>query len=128
MQRACSNPCLNFYTLENINMSHSNSDQYKSCIEACYKCATACETCLHEMLGKQSHNDCPACCYECLESCLQCMRALIRDSSFAAQYCALCADICNWCAEQCSSHNMEHCQKCAQACHDCAEECLKIAA
>lgn len=95
----------------------------QECIDACLKCATACEVCLHEMIGESLDNDCPYCCRECTDICLLCAQAMARDSRFAGEICKLCADICTWCAEQCGQHDHDHCQACAKACRECAESC-----
>jgi hypothetical protein len=99
-----------------------------TCIEACQRCALDCENCLSEMMGKPSDNDCPACCRECIETCILCTQAMARQSRFADQYCGICADVCDWCAEQCGEHDHDHCQKCAESCRACAEACREMAA
>ena len=99
----------------------------QSSLDACQKCATACEACLHAMINEQSDNDCPHCCRECLDICLLCAQALARESKFSSQICQLCAEICHWCASQCEAHDHDHCQECAQACQRCATECRAMA-
>ena len=78
------------------------------------------------MTGKTSSNDCPACCIECAAIARLCSDAIARHSPFAKQLCALCADICDWCAKECDAHEMGHCKSCAEACRRCAEACRKI--
>lgn len=102
--------------------------QTLSCIEACQHCAQDCETCLSEMLGKPSHNDCPRCCRECINICKLCAHAIAAESRFRAEYCRLCANICVWCAEQCEDHEHDHCKRCAESCRTCAEACRVMAA
>ena len=46
----------------------------------------------------------------------------------AAGTCALCAQVCEWCVEQCGVHSHDHCRRCAESCRVCAAECRKIAA
>ncbi|MEJ1222499.1 four-helix bundle copper-binding protein [Sediminicola sp. 1XM1-17] len=53
---------------------------------------------------------------------------MVADSSFAKQYCQLCADVCEWCASQCDEHKNKYCKLCAESCRRCMEECRKIAA
>jgi len=48
-------------------------------------------------------------------------------SEFAPQLCALCADVCRACAEECSRHDMDHCQQCAEACRRCEQACSDMA-
>lgn len=102
--------------------------KYLDCIEACQRCLVDCQNCLSIMATEQSDNDCPRCCMECIDSCLVCIKSMAADSRFAGRYAAICADICDWCAEQCEAHDHDHCQRCAESCRKCAEECRKIAA
>lgn len=101
---------------------------HQACIDACYRCAAACEHCLAQMIGEKSDNDCPHCCRECLAICLLCAQSLAHEGKFHQEICRLCANICDWCAEQCEAHDHDHCQACARACRECAEECRKVAA
>jgi len=73
--------------------------EYQSCIEACLKCAAICYTSAQLMsLGSERAKD----------------------------ICAMCAEICKACGEECSKHHNEHCQECAHACKQCAEECRRM--
>ena len=102
--------------------------QYEDCIRECKACAVRCWHCLSEMATKESKNDCPRCCAECSEICIATARAMAQGSSYVPDFCALCAKICDWCAEQCEAHDHDHCKKCAEACRACAEQCRKHAA
>ncbi|WP_417848633.1 four-helix bundle copper-binding protein [Thalassoglobus sp.] len=79
------------------------------------------------MLDEQSDNDCPRCCRECIDLCLLCAQAIARNSRFSEEICKLCADACEWCAEQCGAHDHDHCQKCAEACRACVKSCRSMA-
>ena len=96
---------------------------YTAAIEACQACAVACTDCLAQMAGKKSHNDCPRCCLECAELCRITATLMVAQSRFAGRVAAICAEACNWCAEQCSEHEHEHCKRCAEACTECAQQC-----
>ncbi|MGE3182190.1 MAG: four-helix bundle copper-binding protein [Phycisphaerae bacterium] len=109
-------------------MGVDNVKNYASCIQACQACATDCENCLHQMLNKESDNDCPACCRTCLDICILCAQESARNGRFIAEICQLCEKICTWCAEQCEAHDHDHCRECAKSCRACAEECRKVAA
>lgn len=104
-----------------------NNETIRACIEACFVCARDCEICLNAMMGMESHNDCPKCCRECVVTCITCALGMSRESRFWRNYCALCAEACQWCAEQCGDHKHDHCQKCAESCRKCAELCQKVA-
>ena len=101
-------------------MSHHLTPAVRDCIAACNDCATECGNCFTHMVGKDSMNDCPACCIECAAICRLAADAMARNSPFYKEVCALCAKVCEWCAEQCGAHPMEHCQTCAEACRRCA--------
>ena len=51
----------------------------RECIEACQRCAIACEQCLNAMIGMDSDNECPRCCRECIDLCLLCAQAMARE-------------------------------------------------
>lgn len=64
---------------------------------------------------------------DCAQICALASAAMARGSAHAKAICALCADICQSCADECAKHDMGHCQECAKACHQCAQECRKMA-
>ncbi len=103
------------------------TDAKTACLEACQQCALDCEACHAAMMSEASDNACPACCYECIKTCNLCVSAIASGSHFLEKYCALCAEACRWCADQCGQHDHDHCQKCAQSCRDCAEACEAMA-
>lgn len=100
---------------------------YEECIKACQECLIDCKNCLIQMAGKESMNDYPTCCILCMETCNACISHLLANSPFTKEYCQLCSEICEWCAEQCGQHPHEHCAKCAESCTICAEACRKMA-
>lgn len=100
----------------------------ESCIKACQQCFIDCQICLARMAGKQSDNDCPNCCMQCMEACLICIKFLVGGTKFTKEYCLLCAEVCEWCAEQCQQHEHDHCKVCAASCLTCAHECREYAA
>jgi len=65
---------------------------------------------------------------ECATACYAAAQLMSLGSDRADEYCRLCVDLCEACAEECGRHKNEHCQECAQACRDCAEECLHMVA
>ena len=54
------------------------------------------------MAGMKSMNDCPICGVQCIDACLVSIKMMAADSNYAVQYAKFCADICDWCAEQCA--------------------------
>ena len=103
---------------------------YNACIEACNACAVACNhcaiSCLHETDVKMMAK-CIALDIDCAQICALAAAAMARGSVHAKAICALCADICQSCGDECAKHDMAHCQECAKACHQCAQECRKMA-
>jgi hypothetical protein len=99
---------------------------YKEGIEACLKCIRDCEYCIIQMAGMDSKNDCPLCCVLCIESCSSALKFLMAEHKLVKDYCGLCAEVCQWCAEQCGQIDHEHCEECANSCVKCMEECRKI--
>ena len=102
---------------------------YDACIEACNACAVACNhcatSCLHES-DIQMMAKCIALDMDCSQICALASAAMARDSVHANAICALCADICQSCGDECVKHEMAHCQQCAKACNQCAQECRKM--
>jgi hypothetical protein len=103
-----------------------NQEDYKSCIEACIECAQACEHCATACLAERDVKmmvECIRLDRDCAEMCFGAAAFMSRDSRFAQQLCAVCAEVCDACGAECRKHKMDHCQECADACEGCAEEC-----
>lgn len=110
-----------------MNMPH---EKFKSCIDACYACATACDHCAVSCLAEQDVRSMARCIkldLDCAEICRVAASYMARGSEFAQAICRLCAEVCQACAEECAKHQMNHCQRCAEACRRCAEECRRMA-
>ncbi|CAG0991691.1 putative cysteine-rich protein YhjQ [Burkholderiales bacterium] len=104
--------------------------QFSSCIEACDQCAQACSHCAVACLQEDDPKAmarCIALDIDCAEACRFASAVMSRGSELAQSVCALCADICEACGEECARHPMAHCQECAQACKRCAQECRRMA-
>jgi hypothetical protein len=105
-------------------MSHEN---YQSCIEACYECATECRHCENACLEEKNIKDLVQCIRltsDCAAVCLLAANLMSAGSIFSNQVCGFCASICDSCAEECKKHSgMNHCGRCAEVCRRCAEEC-----
>jgi hypothetical protein len=103
--------------------------KWQSCIDACMRCAEACEFCATCDLNEPDVKIVLSCAQinrECAKVCWTSASLMSMDSQFAKQFCSLCADVCDACAKECERHNIDHCKRCAQACHSCAEECRRI--
>ena len=105
--------------------------KFNACIEACKSCAVACNycaaSCLHEQDVKTMVR-CIALDMDCAQICALAAAAMARGSEHVPALCALCAEICKSCGDECGKHKMQHCQECAKACLRCADECRKMAA
>jgi hypothetical protein len=105
--------------------------KYQSCIEACHACAVACNHCAASCLREpdvKAMAGCIALDMDCAAICETAAGLMARGSDYAEEFCVLCAQICEACAEECVQHDMDHCQACARACKLCAEACHEMAA
>lgn len=104
--------------------------QYASCIEACNQCADACNHCATACLQEPDVKmmaRCIALDIDCAGICRLAATYMASDSENAQSICALCADICETCGDECAKHEADHCQECARACKRCADECRRMA-
>jgi hypothetical protein len=105
---------------------------YKSCIEACLKCAAICNHCASSCTQEEDVKMMSKCIQldmECAAICYASAQLMSLGSDKAKEICRLCADICEACGNECAKHShSKHCQECADACKACAEECRKMAA
>ena len=90
-------------------------------IKALIDCMVACEKCIVHCI-KADNKQCISLCMDCVDVCALCMRLEARSSGFRNQIHALCAKICEACAEECTKHADKHesCKRCAEACTKCA--------
>jgi hypothetical protein len=105
--------------------------QHQDCIEACQKCAAECEHCASACLQEDNVKMMALCIQldrDCADFCRLSATLMSRNSPFAAEFCLLCAKVCEACAAECERHDMDHCKRCAKACRQCAEECRSMAA
>ena len=129
--------------------------KWQSCIDACMRCAEACEFCATSDMKEQGQTlvqvieeaavagaatspeiiqqivkmitNCIQVNRECAAVCWTSAALMSMDSQFAKQFCNLCADVCNACAKECEHHDVDHSKQCAQACRNCVEECRRMA-
>lgn len=107
-------------------MSH---ETYAACIKACNACAVACNNCFAACLKEEDvkvMSKCIALDTDCTAMCQLAAGAMARDSRHAIAVCALCAEICKACGDECAKHKAAHCQACAKACYACAAACLAM--
>ncbi|MEC4721735.1 four-helix bundle copper-binding protein [Noviherbaspirillum sp. CPCC 100848] len=105
------------------------SEQFQSCIEACYACAATCDNCAASCLQEEDVKmmaRCIALDIDCAQICRLAAAYMARGSEMSTSLCQLCAEVCEACGNECAKHQMGHCQACAQACLRCAEECRRM--
>ncbi|TRX16519.1 four-helix bundle copper-binding protein [Flavobacterium franklandianum] len=112
-------------------MSH---EKFKVCIDACNDSAAECEHCATACLN-ESDAAMQAKCIEldlyCVDMCRMAAAFMARSDEhtidFVNKFCALCAEICTTCADECGKHiHIKHCIKCAESCRKCSAECHNI--
>jgi hypothetical protein len=115
------------YTYSLLLMNTWNT--YQSCIEACLKCAAVCDHCAVSCLAEEQVHDMRDCIrldMECSAVCAATAKLMAMNSTRVAQWCTLCADVCDACAKECAKHDNDHCRMCAAQCKQCADECRKM--
>src|SRR4051812_7421900 len=102
----------------------------QSCIDACTKCSQTClQTAMTHCLeagGEHVEPEHFRLMMSCAQMCQTSAYLQLSNSAFSKKYCALCADVCEACAESCAQlDNMEECEK---VCRACAESCRAMTA
>ncbi len=66
--------------------------------------------------------------HTCGDVCLLTARLLAQRSEFAPEFCALCAEVCHTCLEECLKHASEcQCRECADSLLKCEQACQRFA-
>lgn len=109
--------------------------RFQHCIDECIACATACSHCATECLKEAHVKDLTHCIQldlECGVICRSAAELMSLGSEYSYDYCRVCIEVCNACAEECEKHatmmGMEHCSACAEACRKCAAACENMVA
>ena len=79
--------------------------QFQSCIDACNECAVTCNHCASACLQErdvQSMARCIALDMECADICRLAVSSMARRDEHMQAICALCADICQACGDECA--------------------------
>lgn len=112
------------------SIANAASNRYLDCIKACQDCALACHQCFAACLAEDDVKmmaRCIALDADCAATCELAAGAMARNSEHAQALCAVCAQVCRACGEECARHEADHCQACATACHQCADACEAMA-
>jgi hypothetical protein len=111
-------------------MGNHAGPEMQQCIQNCLDCHRICmETVAHclQMGGKHADAAHITTLLDCAEICQTSANFMLRGSAFHARTCAVCADVCTRCAEECEQMDGEQMQACAAACRRCAESCQRMA-
>ncbi len=115
-------------------MAHATqmTTEMKECIDNCLDCYRLCaETANHclSMGGKHAEPEHIQLLQDCAEICQTSADFMARGSHRHNQTCALCAKICQECAEACDqmAGGDSLMKECADACRKCAQSCETMA-
>lgn len=100
------------------------------CIAACTACAASCERCAAVCLRENPSllATLSALSRTCADVCLFTAKLIAQESTFAKEYCALCAEVCNAVRGECLKHEgIEACRHCAEHALRCDEMCQRLA-
>lgn len=106
-------------------------EKYQRCIDACNACAVTCEHCAASCLQESNVSElarCIALDQNCADVCYLASKLMAGGSEFSEKFCAMCAEVCEACGNECEKHShMGHCKECADACFQCAKICREMA-
>ena len=109
-----------------------SSGEMRTCISNCTECHKICVTTLTYCLqqgGKHVTADHIQLLTDCAASCQQSLDFMLREPTFHAKTCDMCAEICKACATSCESMDDDQQMKqCAESCRQCVDSCQKMAA
>jgi hypothetical protein len=110
-------------------------DLLSSCIEACYDCGLACNTCADACLAEPDVSAIAGCIrlnLDCADLCLATGRVLSRqvqpEGGVLRALIDACVAACQVCGVVCETHgeHHEHCRVCAEACRRCEAACVDL--
>jgi hypothetical protein len=99
------------------------------CVNACNDCVAACLQYATDPLNKHSTSNMNGCIIqdmECANICKLLSTSIAHGDLSMLKICALCADICEKCASQCSQYYMSYFQECIDSCITCAKKCREL--
>lgn len=102
-------------------------DEEQECLEACFAAIQVCEWCADACLTEAGMAECVRLCRDVVAIASLHAHLTARGSSHTSELAALCASVCETCAEECAQHENEHCQACAEILPECAEACRDLA-
>jgi hypothetical protein len=108
------------------------SDEMLQCIQHCTDCHNIClETMAYCLQLGGRHAQAPhlRLLLDCAEICQTSANFMLRRSDLHGRTCAICAEICERCAQDCAQFGDDsQMQACAEVCSSCAASCRRMAA
>lgn len=107
--------------------------ELRECIQNCQDCHAACvETKAHclDMGGPHAAREHIGLLDDCAQICATSADYMLRGSPRHARTCAICAEVCRDCGEECDrmANGDRLMKQCAEICRRCAESCDRMAA
>ena len=102
---------------------------FQVCIDACIRCAQACNKCFKECLEKDNINDLKdalSVLVDCAEICYVTAVYMSQDNTFSEELSRSCSALCEKCASICGSYEDLPCQASVEACKKCAAACKEL--
>lgn len=107
------------------------SQEMQRCIDECLKCQSIClQTVTHclQKGGKHAEANHIRTLLDCAEICATSAAFMLRGSDLHGRTCAVCAEVCERCAESCDAIGDDAMMKeCADECRRCAASCREMA-
>jgi len=109
----------------------AHSADIEHCIETCLECHNVCtetvQICL-EKGGSHASAEHVRLLLDCAQICQTSADFMVRGSDLHTEACAVCADVCERCAESCDAMKSDEAmRRCADVCRRCAESCRRSA-
>ena len=114
---------------EETAMPHEK--QFGSRVEMCVECHATCteavDYCLRQG-GRHASADHIRLLLDCAQACQTSADYMLRGSELHTGMCAVCADVCDRCAETCETMQDDaRMARCAEVCRRCADSCRQMA-
>lgn len=102
----------------------------QECIESAQACRAACQEVLYnhclDMGGRHIEELHVKLMVDCIEACQLAADFMARNSELHMASCALCAQICDACANSCEQLGGIEMERCASLCRECADNCREM--
>lgn len=98
-------------------------------MDNCFEAAQASERCATHCIemGDPERARCIKLCRDVADLTTEHARLMARQSEYDSELAAICADLCETCADECASFEGDIVEACEQACRTCAESCRNMA-